>query len=46
MEGVNMHDLRHSLASALISQGETLSVVGKALGMPVSKHGPLCPPLP
>jgi integrase len=32
MEGVNMHDLRHSLASALISQGETLAVVGKALG--------------
>ena len=29
---VNMHDLRHSLASALISQGETLAVVGKALG--------------
>lgn len=24
--------MRHSLASALISQGETLSVVGKALG--------------
>lgn len=32
MEGVNMHDLRHSLASVLISQGETLAVVGKALG--------------
>lgn len=32
MVGVNMHDLRHSLASALISQGETLAVVGKALG--------------
>lgn len=32
MEGVNMHDLRHSLASVLISQGETLTVVGKALG--------------
>lgn len=32
MEEVNMHDLRHSLASALISQGETLAVVGKALG--------------
>lgn len=29
---VNMHDLRHSLASALISQGATLAVVGKALG--------------
>lgn len=32
LEHVNMHDLRHSLASALISQGETLAVVGKALG--------------
>lgn len=29
---VVMHTLRHSLASALISQGETLAVVGKALG--------------
>lgn len=32
LDHVNMHDLRHSLASALISQGETLAVVGKALG--------------
>lgn len=29
---VRMHDLRHSTASVLISQGETLSVVGAVLG--------------
>lgn len=32
LQHVRMHDLRHSLASALISQGETLYVVGNALG--------------
>lgn len=32
LHGVRMHDLRHSTASVLISQGETLSVVGAVLG--------------
>lgn len=32
MEDVNMHDLRHSFASALISQGASLKLVGDALG--------------
>ncbi len=32
LPGITMHTLRHSLASTLISQGETLAVVGRALG--------------
>lgn len=32
LQHVRMHDLRHSLASALISQGASLQLVGKALG--------------
>jgi integrase len=32
LPGVRMHDLRHSTASALISAGESLHVVGQVLG--------------
>ncbi len=32
IEGVRMHDLRHSFASFAVEQGESLYVLGKALG--------------
>jgi integrase len=32
LEELRIHDLRHSFASMLISQGETLEVIGKLLG--------------
>jgi integrase len=32
LEGVRIHDLRHTLASVMISTGTPLAVVGKALG--------------